>query len=311
MTRFLFVFCILFPLSLAAQQAGPMDVKVPVMHEKDRYRSLKDAKLTLDDGARRLVIASNERPLDVGYDAVRKVIIEPDNRVEHSFWAAVGGFAVGGILFGPSLGAAINNPLKMAHSVYLEYSKPDGTTLPFVFGIGKDTVPFALKRIYAAFGERVQFAAFAEAPEKLEKDTFKSAKTKCEVRATLEKHPLPELLPDKALVVISCPARDLGAARTDKWSRVAGRIVINDEVVAVNGPGTFTYLFLDPGEYLLVSIIQNAVGLGMKLEAGKDYYLIQQMYIAGNIHSLLTRHSKELVMYEMNDLMWPEWRPAK
>jgi hypothetical protein len=199
----------------------------------------------------------------------------------------------------------------MAHSVYLEYKKPDGTTAPFVFNVGKDTVPFALKRIHAAFGERVQFGAFAEVPQKLKKDEFKSAKAKYEVRATTEKPPIPELRPDKALVVIACPARDLGAVPTDKWSPVAGRIVVNDEVVAVNGPGTFTYLFLDPGEYLLVSIVQNAVGLGMKLEAGKDYYLIQQMYIAGNVHSLLTRHSKELVVYEMNDLLWPEWRPAK
>jgi hypothetical protein len=57
MTRFLSVFCILFPLSLAAQQAGPIDVKVPVIHGKDRMQSLNAAKLTLDDSARRAAIS--------------------------------------------------------------------------------------------------------------------------------------------------------------------------------------------------------------------------------------------------------------
>jgi hypothetical protein len=191
--------------------------------------------------------------------------------------------------------------------------KPDGTTVPFVFAIGKDTVPFALKRIHAVFGERVQFAAFAEAPEKLEMDSFKSAKATYEVRASVEKHPIPELRPDKALVVIARPARDMRALGNNKWSRWrwTPRIVINDEVVAATGPGTYTYLFLDPGEYLLVSMVMDAVGLRMKLEAGKDYYLIQQTYVAGKIKSLLTRHSKELVLYEVNDLLWCEWRLAK
>jgi hypothetical protein len=46
----------------------------------------------------------------------------------------------------------------------------------------------------------------------------------------------------------------------------------------------------------------------MKLEAGKDYYLTQTLYAKGiRLRSFLTRHSKELVMYEVAGSLWSDW----
>jgi hypothetical protein len=46
----------------------------------------------------------------------------------------------------------------------------------------------------------------------------------------------------------------------------------------------------------------------MKLEAGRDYYLTQTLYPKGfSMRTFLTRHSKELVMYEVAGALWSEW----
>lgn len=55
--------------------------------------------------------------------------------------------------------------------------------------------------------------------------------------------------PDKATVVVVCPplaARNAGFGNQFK-------LHANDEVVAVNKTGTYSFAYLDPGKYRLIS----------------------------------------------------------
>ena len=44
--------------------------------EKDRRMVDKDARLIFDDASRKLIVEAKERPLEVGYDEIQKVIFE-------------------------------------------------------------------------------------------------------------------------------------------------------------------------------------------------------------------------------------------
>jgi hypothetical protein len=76
-------------------------------------------------------------------------------------------------------------------------------------------------------------------------------------------------------------------------------------VVAVNHLGTYTFFYLDPGEYLLVSQTRDASGFKIKVEAGKDYYFLQNLLWA---HMTFSRHSKELVLHEMSGAYYSNWK---
>ena len=86
------------------------------------------------------------------------------------------------------------------------------------------------------------------------------------------------------------------------------RLFANNTLVGITGPGTYLFFYLEPGEYFLASQTFDVVGLRMNLEAGKDYYLTQTLYAKGiRLRSFLTRHSKELVMYEVAGSLWSDW----
>jgi hypothetical protein len=79
-------------------------------------------------------------------------------------------------------------------------------------------------------------------------------------------------------------------------------------VIAVNKWGTYSIVYLDPGDYLLVAQTENASGFKMKLEAGKDYYFLQDTFMgAWKPRTELSRHTKELVMYELNGAHHADW----
>jgi hypothetical protein len=303
MRRVALLCCALLPLSAWAQQTTITDVRVRFAREKDRHQVYKDATLVLDDTARRLVVTSEERPLSLSYDAVRKVILEPDSGARGpGFGSILAGFAVNRRLMAGSI--------EKAQLAYVEYEKADGTIAASVLSIGKEAAPGAAARMKAAFGDRVVVPGFSEEKEKLDEKELKSVK-KYNVRGVVEDRALPELRPDKALVIVACPVSGgFETTRTDKYYyHMSARILVSGEVVAVNGPGTYTSFYLDPGEHLLVSYLMDATGLRLKAEAGKDYYLIQTAYIGGKLRSFLTRHSKELVMHEIAGLMRAEWKP--
>jgi hypothetical protein len=83
----------------------------------------------------------------------------------------------------------------------------------------------------------------------------------------------------------------------------------NDNVVAVNRAGTYSFAYLDPGKYKLVSQSENANGFEMQLEAGKEYYFLQNTFQGAlKWDTGLSRNSPELVMYELNGAYYSRWK---
>ena len=80
-------------------------------------------------------------------------------------------------------------------------------------------------------------------------------------------------------------------------------------MIAVNEPGTYSFAYLDPGEYVLASQAENANGFKMVLEAGRDYFFFQNALtgIFKN-RTVLSRNAKEIVMYEVQGSYYSSWK---
>ena len=136
-----------------------------------------------------------------------------------------------------------------------------------------------------------------------------------QLRAHAQEHPLPQVRADKALMVVASPlGGTFRPTEINKWTPFYAKVLAGDQLMAANAPGTYSFFYLDPGEYLLVTqaMVEKKVvditGLRIQVEAGKDYYLMQTIYISGGMKSFLTRHSKEVVMQEVSELRWSEWK---
>ncbi len=326
MKRLVFLFGLFCFATFLAQAQTPTKIK---LRFKDETRDPKkaqqvdlDATLSLDDAARRLVVTPKNRPgRELKYDDVEKIIIELDSHAGNiGFGAGLLGLVVGGMALGGHVAAAVDNPIKANHVVYIEPRGGDASAATgskpaaLMLVLGKDEAPAGLQRLKAAFGDRIVLPAFEEAPEQLDKKLYKSSGD-LQVRGHAQEHRLPELRPDKALVVVASPlGGSFQPVEKNKWTPFYATILADDQLVAVNSPGSYSFFYLDPGEYLLLSEamvgkrLQNVTGLRIKVEAGKDYYLMQTIYIGGGIKSFLTRHSKEVVMQEVSELLWAEWR---
>jgi hypothetical protein len=80
-------------------------------------------------------------------------------------------------------------------------------------------------------------------------------------------------------------------------------------VVAGNKPGTYSFAYLDPGEYLLASQAENASGLKLTIEAGKDYYFLQNTFMGVfKSRTGLSQQSKEIVLHEMSGAGYADWK---
>lgn len=302
------IFLLLLATTAAAQQAKFTDVKVRFAKSNEREMDEKGANLVLDQAARRLRVESGDRPLDVSYDDVQKVIVEVDTLGRKAgFGASFIGMFAGGLLFGNMIATAIDKPFDNDHFAYLEYKKPDGSTTPYGLILGRESVPQALKALQTAFGDRLQVPVFDEKPEEMDKNKLSPITARYRYINTDKQHPLPELRPDKALVVVVTPSTIMRRIGPEKHYGIA-TLRANDAPVAQTGPGCYIFFYLDPGDSFLVSQTYDVVGLRMKLEGGKDYYLTQTLYAKGiRLRSFLTRHSKELVMYEVAGSLWSDW----
>ena len=260
----------------------------------DRPLVDKDAVLVLDDTARRVIVKNEDRPLDVSYDAVEKVVFDVSTHMRGGLLGA----AVGG-----GLGAAISSARINDYWAYLEYKTADGVR-PYMLEIPKDSSATLVEKMRSIFGERVTVADFAEKAESAKKETLKDLNSKHDLIVDERAHPMPEPRSDKALIVVVCPplaARDAG-----KGNQV--KLHANDRVIAVNKMGTYSFAYLDPGDYLLASQSENASGFRMKLDAGGEYYFLQDTFTgAFKNRTGLSRHTKELVMYEMNGAYFSNW----
>lgn len=139
--------------------------------------------------------------------------------------------------------------------------------------------------------------------EEIKKKQLKDVESKHSLEIDRENRPMPELKPDKALVVIVCPP--MAARYTGHGEQV--KFHANNQVVAVHKMGAYSFVYLDPGDYRLASQSRrNAFAMSIRLEAGKEYYFQQDVSYGGD--TSLARHSKELAMYELSGTYYANWK---
>lgn len=280
-----------------AQQTVFKEVWVRYNRSEEARRMVeKGADLVLDDASRRLIVKSRQKPLDINYDDVQKMIFEVTTHVG-------GGAGAFGSLFG-AVGGAVDAARAAKRAVhywcYFEYKKPDGGTEPYLLKIHKGSSQQVVEKLKSIFGERVAIAEFPKEAEEIDKELLKERESKHSLKLDKKKHPTPEIKADKALVVVVCPS-----ANSNKQVKIHA----NDQVVAVNRAGGYSFFYLDPGEYLLVSQGRaNASGMRINLAAGKDYYFLQNSLMGWTLKTKLSRHTKELVMYELNGSHYSDWK---
>lgn len=265
---------------------------------KDRRLVNKKANFILDDSARKLTVENHAHPLDVSYDDIQKVVFDVST---HSSGHSNLGWLAGGLA-----GAAIENIHHVSdYWCYIEYKGPNSSIHPYLIEFPENQSQNAIERFKAALGDKVAVAGFSETSVTIDKHTLKDLQSKDAVKVDKKNHPLPELKPDKALVVVVCPP-----LRIDQEGKgIQFRLHANDQVIAVNKMGTYSFAYLDPGKYLLVSQARNASGFRMKLEGGKGYYFFQDSFIGVfKFNTILSRHSKELVMYEVKGAYFSDWK---
>src|SRR5262245_33455650 len=105
-----------------------------------------------------------------------------------------------------------------------------------VLEVPKNASPEVIDKAKAVFGERVSEYPTQQG-EKIEKETLKDLQSKHSLKEDKKQHPIPEIKPDKALVVVVCPPL---AARTS-GKGIQYKLHANDKVVGVNRQGTYSY----------------------------------------------------------------------
>jgi hypothetical protein len=142
--------------------------------------------------------------------------------------------------------------------------------------------------------------------EEIANDAVKYSHSSYSVRVDKVNHSIPEVEPNKALVVAAC----LPMVARSGGKGYPFLLRANDRVIAVNMMGTYSYAYLDPGEYLIISQSKNSDGLRVKLEAGKDYYFLQDARFGGmrSFKTRLSMHRKEVVLYELGGAWYSDWK---
>jgi len=286
----LFVF--VAPPIFHAQQTSFDDVKIRFTPTNQHLAVDKNALLVFDDGARRLVVKSGDRPLDVSYEDIHKIVLETDHR------------GVDPAKFMITVGGAWAPEKRKTLWFYLEYKQTDRPPESYLIRIGEKIKQQFVEKAKAVFGGKVVFPEFPEQPEALDKEQLPEREMKFSAKQDKKNHPLPDINPDKALVVVVCPA-----INTRYVGRNPLKIHANNRVVGINTMGTYTFFDLEPGEYLLVSQAGDASGVRIRVEPGKDYYFLQTSIVGWvSAKSILSRQSKELVMYEVNGAHYSDWK---
>ena len=263
----------------------------------DRRLVDKSVDLTFDDTAHRLIVRGSEKEVTIAYDDVRRVVFDVTTHMR--------GGAVGQLVDLAPFGGAIAGPMIQARHVndYWFYIQPKSGPYT-VLEIPKESSPMVIDKANAIFGDKVSEYPTRQG-EKIEKGTLKDLQSKHSLRDDKDQHPIPELKPDKALVIVVCPplaARESGHGNQYK-------LHANDNVVAVNKPGTYSFAYLDPGEYVLAAQAENANGFKLTLEAGKDYYFLQNTFLGAlKARTSLSQQSKEIVLHEMSGAGYADWK---
>jgi hypothetical protein len=259
--------------------------------------------LSFDDAGRRLTFKDDAHDkFEIPYDSVTEVVFDVTTHMRGGTASQVL-MATG--LPGTMAGKAIARAHVHNYFFYLEY-RTGGHDEQILLEVPHDSSKKVIDKATSIFGSKVTLADYQEKGEQIDPAKLPDVKSKDLVKIDKHSHPLPEAKPDKALIIIVCPplaARYAGHGNQFK-------LHANDHVIAVNKQGTYSFAYLDPGKYRLVSQSENAYGFEMDLEAGKSYYFLQNIFdgILKNETSL-SRNSPELVMYLLNGSYHSEWKP--
>jgi hypothetical protein len=288
------VFAILVVV-VAPSSAAPVvfkDVKTAFTKSAtDRELVEKDAELVLDDQARTLVVKSDGHPLSVKYDDIQKIVLDTSTRMRGGKF---------GMMMGGAVGGAISAHHVTQSWCYLAYRGQDGASASYMLLLSTESAPTTSDKLKALFGDKVVVAQYPEAT-KIEKETLKDLESKHDLNIDKKTHPMPEAMADKALVVVVCPQVPQGGTTQMK-------IHVGDKVELVNRSGTYGFFYLEPGDYQIASQAGNAVALQMKLEAGKEYYLLQEPFMGSTKSGTgLSQHSGELVMFLLDASNHADW----
>ena len=286
--------------SLSAQQLVVEHTKIRRRRSgENRVLVDKVGVLTFDDTAHKLMFKDEAGDsLDVNYDDVTKTVFEVTTHMRGGALSQI----IGGIPGALIAGKHVND-----YWMYVEYRKA-GALEPFLLEIQKESSDKVIEKATAVFGSRVTMWESPQKAAELNKDLLRDLQSKHDFKLDKKNHPLPELKPDKALVVVVCPA--LAARYTGVGNQF--KLHANDRVIAVNKMGTYTFAYLDPGKYQLASQSENASGFEMELEAGKDYYFLQNTFQGSwKAQTALSWNTKELVMYELEGAYLSDWKRTR
>lgn len=300
--------CLLLATSAAiAEQTVIQDVKIR-RHKSADKRVLVDkwGTLIFDDTAHKLIFTSEANDhIAVGYDDIEKVIFEDTHHMRGGMFSQV--IQAAG-LPGLVAGTVIATRHVTDYWFYLEY-KDRGQNESALLDIPKESSDRVIEKAKLDFGPRVIIPDFSEKGAEVNPEDLKALKTKQTVKVDRKNHPLPEVKPDKATLIVVCPplaGRYVGTG-------FAFRLHANDEIVAVNKMGTYSFAYLEPGRYHLISQAENANGFDIDLEAGHQYYFLQNIFqrtLTPNETSL-SRNSPELVSYFLDGSYFSDWKPQE
>jgi hypothetical protein len=275
----------------------------------DRVLVDKVGVLAFNDAGRRLTFASHAGDkLDVGYDDVVKVVFEVTTHMPGGMWPTmISAAGLPGMVAGP----IVKSVHLHDYWFYVEYKNGDHNE-PVLLEVPKGSSEAMIAKATTLFGAHVTVADFKEKGEpiknkngELDEQLVPDLRSKQTANVDKKNHPLPEVRPDKATVVVVCPSL---------WAHTAGysiqfKLHANDHVIAVNRFGTYSFAYVEPGKYKLISQSENANGFEIEMEAGKTYYFLQNTF-EGVLkeRTMLSRNSPELVMYELNGSYFSDWK---
>jgi hypothetical protein len=290
---------------------------------KDRKLVEASGTLILDDTSRKLVVKSSEKPLEIRYDDVAQVVFDRTRHVRGVSAAKELGFgtlsdAVSGAgALGAAIGTAIDTGTDIKRSslpvtdywMLIDMKMPGGSTRPELLEVRRADSERVISKAEQLFGKDVHIALFSEIGHEIDKKDLKEANAKHSLTVDKINHPEPQIRPDKALVVVAFP--NVAITGSGRWQF---KLHANDSVIAVNETGTYSFAYLDPGEYIMASqagyLGGNANGFKMKLDVGSDYYFLHNIVPGGitGYRTVLSRNAKEIVMFEVQGSYYAEWK---
>ena len=300
----LVIVSILVPALCCAEPTTTFQAKLH-RHKSPHNRVLVDkvGVLTFDNDNRKLTFKGDaHEKLEIPYDAVTKVVFEVTTHMR--------GGAAPQVLMAtgfPGLIAGKAIARQHVHNYWFYLERDDNNQAEKVLlEVPSDSSKNVMDEAKKVFGSKVLLSNYPENGAQLDPAKLPAAKSKDILRVNRRDHPLPQLKTDKALVMVVCPA--LAARYAGRGNQF--RLHANEKVIAVNKQGTYSFAFLDPGKYRLVSQSENAYGFDAELEAGKSYYFLQNTFDGiFKRETSLSRNSPELVMYLLDGSYYADWKP--